>query len=116
MLNEERLWTAVSARDARWDGAFVYAVPSTRIYCRPTCPSRRPRRDGVRFFAAPAAAEAAGFRACKRCRPGGVASDPKVERVRRVCATIAANAGEHLELEARGRGSGRRPYQLPRSF
>jgi AraC family transcriptional regulator of adaptative response/methylated-DNA-[protein]-cysteine methyltransferase len=116
MLNEERLWTAVSARDARWDGAFVYAVPSTRIYCRPTCPSRRPRRDGVRFFAAPAAAEAAGFRACKRCRPGGVATDPKVERVRRVCATIAANADERLTLDALARGVDSSPYHLLRTF
>ena len=116
MLNEEQLWTAVSARDAHWDGAFVYAVPSTRIYCRPTCPSRRPRRDGVRFFAAPAAAEAAGFRACKRCRPGAVASDPRVERVQRVCATIAARADEPLTLEALARGVGSSPYHLLRTF
>jgi AraC family transcriptional regulator of adaptative response/methylated-DNA-[protein]-cysteine methyltransferase len=116
MLNEERLWTAVSARDARWDGAFVYAVPSTRIYCRPTCPSRRPRRDGVRFFAAPAAAEAAGFRACKRCRPGGAAADPKVERVQRACATIAASPDERLTLDALARSVGSSPYHLLRTF
>ena len=58
----ERLWDAVLARDARSDGRFVYAVRSTGIYCRPSCPSRRPNRDSVRFFASPDAAEIAGFR------------------------------------------------------
>ena len=57
MVNETLLWDAVSSRDAHWDGVFVYAVPSTRVYCRPTCPSRRPRREGVAFFATTAAAQ-----------------------------------------------------------
>jgi AraC family transcriptional regulator, regulatory protein of adaptative response / methylated-DNA-[protein]-cysteine methyltransferase len=116
MLNEELLWTAVRARDAHWDGAFVYAVPSTKIYCRPTCPSRRPRRDGVRFFVAPAAAEAAGFRPCKRCRPGAAAADPAIERVQRVCATIAARADEPLTLATLARDVGSSPHHLLRTF
>lgn len=68
------LWQAVLRRDRSADGAFVYGVASTRIYCRPACPSRRPGRDGVRFFASPSAAEQAGFRACFRCKPQNSAS------------------------------------------
>src|SRR5881398_1684765 len=69
-MTEDALWRAVEARDARLDGLFVYAVRSTGIYCRPSCPSRRPRRDQVAFFPVPEAAERAGFRPCRRCRPG----------------------------------------------
>ncbi|MGH9739528.1 MAG: Ada metal-binding domain-containing protein, partial [Candidatus Acidiferrales bacterium] len=59
--NQRSLWQAVQARDRRADGAFVYAVESTGVYCRPSCPSRRPRAAYVRFFSLPAAAEQAGF-------------------------------------------------------
>src|SRR5919204_1047194 len=69
IVDRERCWNAVVNRDAEADGSFVYAVRSTRIYCRPSCPSRRPRRRHVLFFPRPEAAEAAGFRACLRCRP-----------------------------------------------
>ena len=68
VLVEDHCWAQVQARAAA--ATFVYAVTSTGVYCRPRCPSRRPRRDRVRFFADPAAAEAAGFRACRRCHPG----------------------------------------------
>src|SRR5262245_9557075 len=79
-LSAERRWRVVLARDRRYDGAFVYAVRSTGIYCRPSCPSRRPRRTQVSFFPQPEAAELAGFRACRRCRPRLAAgSDPRVE-------------------------------------
>ena len=64
-------WAAVLNRDRGSDGLFVYSVRSTGIYCRPSCPSRRPRLENVAFHASPVAAEAAGFRACKRCRPDG---------------------------------------------
>ena len=62
-------YRAVSSRDARFDGRFVTAVRTTGIYCRPSCPAQTPRRENVRFFPRAAAAAAAGFRACKRCRP-----------------------------------------------
>ena len=62
-------FAAVLARDRAWDGAFVFGVTSTRIYCRPSCPSRRPRVDRLRFFTDPDSARTAGFRACKRCGP-----------------------------------------------
>jgi AraC family transcriptional regulator, regulatory protein of adaptative response / DNA-3-methyladenine glycosylase II len=61
---------AVNTRDRSFDGVFYVAITSTRIYCRPVCPSRLARPENRRFFASPAAAEAAGFRACLRCRPG----------------------------------------------
>ncbi|HXH06493.1 MAG TPA: Ada metal-binding domain-containing protein, partial [Vicinamibacterales bacterium] len=72
-MTAEAYWQAVIARDAA--ARFVYAVRTTGIYCRPSCPSRRPRREVVSFFASPAAAEAAGFRACRRCRPDGAPPD-----------------------------------------
>lgn len=69
---DELRWRDVVARSRAADGAFVYAVTSTGIYCRPSCPSRLPRRDRVQFHATPADARAAGFRPCKRCEPDGV--------------------------------------------
>ncbi len=74
-LDEEAAWAAVVARDRGQDGHFVFAVASTGIYCRPSCPARRPLRERVSFFAEPGEAIQAGFRACRRCRPGEVASD-----------------------------------------
>ena len=69
MAHENDYWQAVLQRDKGRDGAFVYAVRSTGIYCRPSCPSRKPNREQVVFFAQPDAAEEAGFRACRRCHP-----------------------------------------------
>src|SRR5437868_5858004 len=68
-MSEEQQWQAVQQRERSADGAFVYAVRSTGIYCRPTCPSRRPARAQVVFFAGPDEAERGGFRACLRCHP-----------------------------------------------
>ena len=67
--NDEARWAAVARRDRNADGAFYYAVVTTRVYCRPSCPSRRAHRDHVRFYTTADEAERAGFRACKRCRP-----------------------------------------------
>jgi AraC family transcriptional regulator of adaptative response / DNA-3-methyladenine glycosylase II len=69
MLDPEILWRAWTSRDRRFDGRFFMAVTSTRIYCRPGCPARAPARRHVRFYGSAAAAEAAGFRPCLRCRP-----------------------------------------------
>lgn len=74
-LTDDRAWQAVLARDRSFDGRFVTGVLSTGIYCRPSCSARHPRRENVRFFRAPVAAEAAGLRPCLRCRPGDVARD-----------------------------------------
>ena len=64
-----KLWTAFEARDAKADGSFVAAVTSTGIYCKASCPARRPKRENVRFYPSAAAAQEAGFRPCLRCRP-----------------------------------------------
>src|SRR5579885_3295322 len=95
--HEDPRWAAVATRDAAADGRFVFAVKTTGVYCRPSCPSRQPRRENVVFYRVPEAAEAAGYRACKRCRPKDArASDPALRKVRRVCARIdeALLAGE----------------------
>jgi AraC family transcriptional regulator of adaptative response/methylated-DNA-[protein]-cysteine methyltransferase len=114
--NEEKLWEAVLAKDARLDGEFVFAVSSTRIYCRPSCPSRRPRRERVSFFALPEAAEQAGFRPCLRCRPRhATAIDPKVELVQRACDLIAA-ADESLTLTHLSEQLGISSFHLQRTF
>jgi AraC family transcriptional regulator of adaptative response/methylated-DNA-[protein]-cysteine methyltransferase len=68
-LDLESSWAAVCARDAAADGSFVFAVSSTGVYCRPSCPARRPLRSNVSFFGTAAEAELAGYRACLRCRP-----------------------------------------------
>jgi AraC family transcriptional regulator of adaptative response/methylated-DNA-[protein]-cysteine methyltransferase len=97
---EER-WQAVVARDSEFDGSFVFAVRSTGIYCRTSCPSRRPHRERVSFFPLPEAAEQAGFRACRRCRPQeALAGDPQIEMVQRVCRYIEAQDENTITLSA----------------
>lgn len=84
--SDAEAWHAVLARDSRYDGRFVYAVQSTRIYCRPSCPSRRPSRHNASFFESPAEAERAGYRACLRCEPaagGATAIARAVDETRR---------------------------------
>ena len=76
VLDPDRLWAAVEAGDARFDGWVFCGVTSTGIYCRPSCPARTPKRENVRFFATAAAAQVAGFRACKRCRPDATPGSP----------------------------------------
>ena len=75
-MDEERWWRAVQGRDPRFDGWFVLGVLTTGIYCRPSCPARTPKRDNVRFHPSAAAAQAAGLRACKRCRPDASPGTP----------------------------------------
>jgi AraC family transcriptional regulator of adaptative response/methylated-DNA-[protein]-cysteine methyltransferase len=112
-----RQWRIVLARDRRYDGAFVYAVRSTGIFCRPSCPSRRPRRSLVQFYPIPEAAEAAGFRACRRCRPTQVpAADPAVAVVRELCRTIDAHPDAPADLTTLGRRAGLSPHQVLRAF
>ena len=75
-LDVDLCWRAVTSRDRRFEGRFVLAVTTTGIYCRPGCPARLPRRRNTRFFACPAAAEEAGFRPCRRCRPDSSPGSP----------------------------------------
>ena len=76
-LDFELCRRAAEARDARFDGWFFTAVKTTGIYCRPSCPARTPKRENVTFFPSAAAAQAAGFRACMRCRPDAVPGSPE---------------------------------------
>jgi AraC family transcriptional regulator of adaptative response/methylated-DNA-[protein]-cysteine methyltransferase len=113
---EQERWEAVRARTAGADGRFVYAVRTTGIYCRPTCPSRRPRRENVRFFDTPAAAETAGFRACRRCAPAnGQGPVPAEERIRRACRLIES-ADERPDLKAIAAAAGLSPFHFHRLF
>lgn len=110
-------WARVLGRDASSDGAFVYAVTSTGIYCRPSCPSRKPAPERVRFFPLPETAEVAGFRPCRRCQPEKTpAPDPKLEVVRRACRAIAATEDGIPTLSELGRETGLSPHHLQRLF
>lgn len=130
---DESRWRAVQHRDRGADGAFVYAVRSTGIYCRPSCPSRKPARNQVVFFSAPAAAEQEGFRACRRCRPDKApAKDPRIAMVAMICRQIDeqvladasslessngnGESNARLTLAALSAKAGMSPHQLERGF
>ncbi len=85
-MSTETMWQKVLSRDAAADGRFVYAVRSTQIYCRPTCPSKRPNREQVAFFATPKEAEQNGYRACRRCAPK---TESRAAHVARICRELA---------------------------
>jgi AraC family transcriptional regulator of adaptative response/methylated-DNA-[protein]-cysteine methyltransferase len=109
-------WTAIVNRDSHADGHFIYAVRTTRIYCRPSCPSRRPDRRNVIFFHTTAEARAEGYRACKRCRPDErPAADPWVAKIGRVCALLA-RAGHPPSLNALAARFATSPTHLQRTF
>jgi AraC family transcriptional regulator of adaptative response/methylated-DNA-[protein]-cysteine methyltransferase len=115
--DDEACWRAVLNRDTRFDGRVFFAVRSTGIYCRPSCPARRPRREQVVFFRIPEAAERAGFRSCRRCRPRNAAmTDPQVEMVRRACLYIENHVAESPTLEDLSSHTGVSPYHLQRVF
>ncbi|HEY3929748.1 MAG TPA: methylated-DNA--[protein]-cysteine S-methyltransferase [Candidatus Koribacter sp.] len=84
-MSTETMWQKVLARDTAADGRFVYAVRSTHIYCRPTCPSKRPNRSQVEFFATPKDAEQSGYRACRRCAPK---TESRADHVARICREL----------------------------
>ena len=103
-LDEARCYRALLARDRRFDGRFFTGVLTTGIYCRPVCPARTPRRENVRFFACAAAAESAGFRACRRCRPETAPGTPawvgSPALVARAMRLIAAGGLDDDDLES----------------
>ncbi len=113
-LDPDVLWQAVRMRDAGFDGRFIFGVRSTGIYCRPGCPARTPRRRQVIFFATTSEAQAAGFRACRRCRPDD-ALPPNQQLVQAACQVIEA-APQRLSLAELGRQVGVSPYHLQRVF
>lgn len=116
-LDPEQLWAAVRGRDESFDGRFVFAVRSTGVYCRPSCPSRRPRRDRVLFFPLAEAAEGAGFRSCRRCHPRSAkARNPQVQAVQRACRWIENHVDQPVTLEVLSEETGVSPFHLQRTF
>ncbi|MCB1746036.1 MAG: bifunctional DNA-binding transcriptional regulator/O6-methylguanine-DNA methyltransferase Ada [Gammaproteobacteria bacterium] len=114
--DDDSRWAAVCARDVAADGHFVYAVRTTGVYCRPSCASRRARRENVSFHADPAAAEAAGFRACKRCQPaGGGRQSRHLAAITRACALIEDSA-TLPELDQLAAAADMSPYHFHRVF
>src|SRR3984957_7072099 len=88
---EEARWNALSARDSSQDGRFVFAVSSTGVYCRPSCPARRPRRGNGGFFSGPEQAERGGYRACLRCKPKSFSGNPESNGAKAICGFIEQN-------------------------
>jgi len=115
-LARKRCLEAVAAHDARMDGAFVYAVRSTGIYCRPSCPSRRPQVRQILIFVQPQEAERAGFRACRRCQPREGCGNPQANLVRRVCSEIAGHPDEVPSLRTLAQSAGLSAAHLQRTF
>jgi AraC family transcriptional regulator, regulatory protein of adaptative response / methylated-DNA-[protein]-cysteine methyltransferase len=113
---DDSRWDAVVARDANRDGEFVFAVSSTGVYCRPSCAARRPRRENVRFFARPDAAEQAGYRACLRCRPRAWSGNTESDSVKTICRFIEQHLDETLTLDRLGKEFDQSPFHLQRRF
>jgi AraC family transcriptional regulator of adaptative response/methylated-DNA-[protein]-cysteine methyltransferase len=114
---ENSAWQAVLERDRRYDGLFVYAVRSTGVYCRPSCPSRRPRPEMVEFFEQPKAAENAGYRSCRRCRPtenGAHAALPQA--ITKVARFLDEATEEVPKLEQMADLVKMSPFHLQRTF
>lgn len=112
---DQQRWRAVLARDPNQDGRFVYGVSSTLVYCRPSCPSRRPAPDRVTFFPTPDAAEAAGYRPCLRCEPRSQL--PALQRrIQLAREYLEEHGDETVTLDQLGRVVKMSPYHLQRTF
>jgi len=115
--DESEFRQALDERDAAYDGRFVYAVKSTGIYCKPSCTSRAAKPENVRLFADPISAQAAGFRACKRCLPNASVDAKPIElAMRELARFIESHADESLPLTRLAAYCGFSPYHLQRSF
>jgi AraC family transcriptional regulator of adaptative response/methylated-DNA-[protein]-cysteine methyltransferase len=114
--DDDERWAAVVNRDRKADGVFYYSVRTTGVYCRPSCAARLARRENVRFHGSCAAAEDAGFRACKRCRPNEPAGEQRrAAAVAKACRMIEA-AEEIPSLDALARAAGISRYHFHRQF
>ena len=112
-IDQVAAWAAFEARDRTWDGRVIGAVSTTRIYCKPSCPARRPKREHVEFYLDTEGARRAGYRACLRCRPDKVARDR--EAVAKAAALIEA-AEEPLRLDVVAAAVGYAPHHFQRLF
>src|SRR5215470_12759258 len=113
-ISDADKWRAVLARDSSMDGIFVTCVRTTRIYCKPSCPSKHPLRENVIFLAGPEEAEKAGFRACKRCHPRE--QNPQAALVQRISDFVNRNLDGKLTLESLSREAGLSPFHFQRVF
>lgn len=114
--SDEARWAAFAAADRTADGLFVTAVKTTGIYCRPSCPAKRAKRENVTFYASCEEAEAKGFRACKRCRPNAISRDEQQARaVERACRLIA-QAETAPSLDDLADAARMSPYHFHRTF
>ena len=111
----EAQWQAILANDASQDGHFIYAVVTTRIFCRPSCKSRPPKRENVLVFATAEQARAAHFRPCKRCKPEGLRL-PDQEWVEQIADYIDRHYPNKLTLEMLAEECHGSPYHLQRTF
>jgi AraC family transcriptional regulator of adaptative response/methylated-DNA-[protein]-cysteine methyltransferase len=117
MMQANDYWQAVKSRDASFDDEFVYAVTTTGIYCRPTCPARRPHRKNVMFFTSPEDAERAGYRPCKRCNPDNQPEpDPYTASVIQMCRYLEQGHASPPTLDDLGRLFHLSPAHLQRVF
>src|SRR5271165_1223850 len=113
---DEPRWEAVNARDAVRDGEFVFAVSTTGVYCRPSCPALRPRRENVEFFLRPELAEKAGYRACLRCRPKALSGSGQADSVKAICRFLEQHLDEPVTLDRLGKEFHQSPFHLQRRF
>jgi len=109
-------WDAVVARDASCDDRFFYAVTTTRVYCRPSCGARLPKRENVRFFASGMDAEAAGFRPCKRCKPDGTSRAVETTQKIALACRLIETAQTAPALEDLAKACGLSPHHFHRVF
>lgn len=114
-LSFEEMWEKIIACDRKYDGLFFTAVKTTKIYCRPSCRSRKPKKTNVEFYLDINDVEAAGYRPCKRCRPE-VDESPQMETVRKVITFLVNHYKQHLVLQDIADQVGLSPYYLERLF
>ena len=110
----DEAWTLVQSRDPRADGQLFYGVRTTRVFCRPSCPSRRPGRGNVEFFSDLINALRAGYRPCKRCNPAGIA--PEAQTIQTLCAHLNRNTDRPVKLSELARIAGLSPFTVQRLF
>jgi AraC family transcriptional regulator of adaptative response/methylated-DNA-[protein]-cysteine methyltransferase len=113
---EKQRWRALLDRNSSLDGTFVFAVSSTGVFCRPSCPARRPRRENVSFFDHSLQAEQAGFRACLRCRPKAADGNPQSALVRAMCRYIEQHIEDRLTLSLLAKEFRLSSFHLQRTF
>jgi AraC family transcriptional regulator of adaptative response/methylated-DNA-[protein]-cysteine methyltransferase len=117
MLHQDLCWQAVTNRDHTQDGRFYFGVITTGVYCKPSCPARRPNRSNIRFYETPQDAERDGLRACLRCYPRALpGNDPQTAGIRAVATHIERHSEEKLNLESLARIAGLSRFHFQRKF